>query len=381
MPLVDTSSGIWAAVQASHRARVRVDVVSSSGVLLETIYPTGGSVTADSTRANRRNLDLELVDYSGTLIPLTPDALLAPFSGNELLVYRGVELPDQSWVDVQLGRFSIVDVKASRGDAAVTLSISAEDRSWRISRNVLRSTLPIAADTTVEDAIALVLADRYPSIPLALSSTSWTTPSLRPGIDGGLDPWQFCRDLALAAGLELYVDHTGTVISRGVPQIDASVVVASFTEDSSSVMLSLSRGLSIDGLYNGVRVTAEGTETGVSWSSTKWDDDEQSPTYRDPAADPGPADRLYEISTPLVRGSSSETSQTETMASAALQTVIGQPIDLEAVPNPALDVGDIVGISSTVLGINTTAIVDRVTIPLEVDGTMSVTCRARRLSK
>ena len=67
------------------------------------------------------------------------------------------------------------------------------------------------------------------------------------------------------------------------------------------------------------------------------------------------------------------------MADALLQTYIGQPFEMTIIPNPTLDVRDVIRVTSTRLGIDTTAMIDAITIPLEASGTSSISARARSL--
>ena len=379
MPVVDPASPLWAAVASSHRVRTRVEVWDS-GQRLATLYPNDGTVTVDATRAVRRSLSMSLADSDGTLMPSLPGDLLAPFSGNLVKVWRGVTYPDGTYDEAPCGVFTITNVDITRGADGILLDVQGEDLAWLVSQRLYTKIFAISSGTNIATAIGAVLDDRYPSLPQNLATTQWTTPTCRPGFDGQTDPWAFCQQLANAAGQELFMDANGVATTSNIPNISGTNVVATFAEGSAGVMLDLKRSMSVERMPNGVRVSAEGTEYGVPWVSVAWDDDPQSPTYRDPAGNDSPSDVVQEFSTPLVRGSATDTDQTDGMASALLQTVIGQPLELSMVPNPALDVRDLIQVTSTRLGINTTAMVDSISLPLSAGGTMSVNARARRLT-
>lgn len=384
MPTVDTSSPLWAAVKSSHRVRIRVEVWDASK-FLATLYPTEGQVTTDATRSVRRNLSLTLVDADGTLTPTSRASLLAPFNGNEIKVWRGVTYVDGTYDEAPLGVFRITDVQVSRNDNGIQLSVSGEDRAWWMGR-LLYTTAQVIEPTNVVTAITNVINDRMgSSVPVSATSTDWVSPRMQPGVDGWTDPWAFCRDLANTAGMEVYFDANGTATIAAIPEI-VGAAIATFDEDpNAGVMLDLSRSMSIDTTPNGYRVVAESSIITNPWRSIAWDDDELSPTYRDPSVPEQPSlptDVVIEQSTPLIAPNSdgsSNTEQTQGMANALLNTVVGQPLTLTAIPNPALDVRDRISVVSSRLGISTTAMIDSITIPLTPDGAMTITARARRL--
>lgn len=385
MPTIATTSPLWAEVSRSHRVRTRVEVWSGT-TKQTTLQPQDGNVTIDATRAIRRNLDLTIIDPDGSLTPTSRTDLLAPFAGNEIRVWRGVTYSDGTTEEAPLGVFRITDVQVQRSQDGIQLSITGEDRAWWVSRQTFTSSFDIPDGTNIADAIALVLDDRVPNTPRSFASTRFTTPLLHPGIDGQTDPWAFCRDLANTAGMELYFDANGVATLAAIPGIYGDTVATFDESTTSGVMLDLSRGMSIETTPNGYRVTAESSIITNPWRSTRWDDDASSPTYRDPSLPEEPpqaGDVVVEQSTPYVKPNAdgtSNTDQTDTMAAAMLQTVIGQPLQLTAVPNPALDARDRVTVTSTRLGVNTTAQIDSISMPLSADGTMTINARARRLN-
>lgn len=376
--MAQRASDVFAtAVRGSHRVRIRCEIWSAAGVQLATVYPTGGSVTVDARRGVRRNLSITLIDTDGTLTPKSPNDALAPFAGNEIYIWRGITYGDGTTEEVPLGVFRIVSVDVSRGPEGITLDVSGEDRAWTISRRTLTSVLTISSGTLITDALTTILTDRYPLLATpTFTPTTFTTPQLTPGADGQTDPWDYCRQLANAAGHELYFAADGTLTTSPIPNLASSPSVATFAEGADGVTLDLSRSLSIDGIVNTLTVSAEGTQVGdLTWSSTAQDTDPLSPTNVTSAY--GIVKEL--ISTPFPLGSPTDTGQTDYMASSLLQTYIGQPFDMTVIPNPTLDVRDVIRVQSPRLGIDTVAMIDAITIPLDPTGTSSITARARSL--
>lgn len=375
-----TSAGtaFAAAVLSSHTATLRCEVWNGAQYLT-TLYPTDGSVEVDARRSVRRSLSMTVVDTDGTLLPTSETALLSPFAGNEVLVWRGVRFNDGSVAEVPLGVFRITHVAVQTGDEGTQLSISGEDRSWTIARRKFKSTFPVADNTNITTAIANVMADRAPEFSTAgLAATDYTLTALVPGISSDVyaDPWQFCQQLALAAGQELFIDPYGVIATQTITDLSNTQTVAEFTTDrSSGVLLDLQREFSVEGVYNTVVLTVEGTGVGArGWQVTVTDNDSNSPS-RVSLYGEAP----YELSTPFIKGSASDTEQTSFVAGKVLQTVMGQPFTFTCVPNPALDVRDVVRVQNTTVGVDTRAVVDSITIPFGASEPMTVNARALTL--
>lgn len=83
-----TSSAFQAAVQGSHQAICRFDIIQN-GIVVMQLPIVSGNVTADRTAAQMRQFDAVLADPDGSLTPADMSALLAPF-GTHAQIWRGV---------------------------------------------------------------------------------------------------------------------------------------------------------------------------------------------------------------------------------------------------------------------------------------------------
>ncbi len=81
-----------AAVQRSHHAPCRVDVIQD-GKVVATLMVHAGTVTSDGAAAQRTNFKVEVSDPTNTLTPAGMASLLTPF-GTKVAIYRGVRLDD-----------------------------------------------------------------------------------------------------------------------------------------------------------------------------------------------------------------------------------------------------------------------------------------------
>lgn len=378
--MLSVSSAWLPAVKSSHTVSIRVVLHTFDGDSI-TLYPTDGEITVDATTGVRRSLSLTLAD-DGTLTPTTRTSVLSPFAANEIQVWRGITYTDGTTEEVSCGVFRVTGVSVEYTNSGTQLSVSGEDRSWLVTRKPYTKTFELDANTTATTAIKQVVSERVgsdlPTDNVNIPAT-YTIPFTQLGVSGDEDPWQFCRDVALACGYDLFVDENGTATTKAIPLLSSNIVSDIYDQDLSGVILSVSREFTLDGISNGVSVRVENMENSLPWYSEAWDDDASSPTYR-----PLFGDQATALTSRLPRS----TDQSDAMALAVLQTVMGVPIELQAVPNPALDVRDVISIrvpsiglkdaTDASLGVN--AMVDALTIPLLVNGTQTIRCRARKVS-
>jgi hypothetical protein len=86
------SDDLAAKVRNSHTAVVTVHVLRD-GKVVRTLDVHGGTVTSDSTAAQRTTIEIDVSDPDGDLTPVDMESLLAPF-GTRIQVDRGARLDD-----------------------------------------------------------------------------------------------------------------------------------------------------------------------------------------------------------------------------------------------------------------------------------------------
>ncbi len=359
----------------SHTVVTRADVLRGGERIASGLPVTSGSVTIDRRAAVRRRATLTLVDEKHDLVPTTAAHLLAPY-GNEIALWRGIVA--SGWVegtdgapprreDVEqlwpLGVFGINSIEASYDGE---LAIEGYDRAKAASRATLETPFVIGGGTNYVDAIESVLRLASPGLVLMAPSTIYTTPTLV--FDIGDDPWAKAQEMAVAIGLELRYSVTG--VPELVEPPSLATPAATFTDDGRSTLIDLVRSLTADEGYNSVTVIGEGGSSPVI--ATARDLDPASPTYYD-----GPYGRrpLPPIRSELV-GSQP---QALTMARGVLAQRTGstQRLSIEALVDPRRDAGDALEVVCSRLGLDGVELADTVTIPLEAEGTMSMTTSAR----
>jgi hypothetical protein len=361
------SSAFLTEVQRSHTAVVRVELWSGT-TFVRYLYPTDGSVTIDARRAVRRSASLTVVDEDGTLNPNSPNSLLTPF-GSEVRIYRGVQYADGSTEYASLGVFRIVGVGIRLTSNGTELDVQLEDRSRVVQVSRYSTPYAIAGGIELDAAVAALVTSRYTGISTNVSPTAYVTGGTRVlGLEES-DPWSDVVGLAEAYGTEAYFDADGVFTTTPIPSLTSASASVTFAEGSSSTLLNIRMDYSTADVYNGIIAKAESSSLTTPLESRAWDDDPSSPTRRT-----GPlGERPSEWSSSWVASQA----QLDDVAGALLDTVRGFTVSMDVIPNPALDVRDVVQVTSTSIDLSSTVMVDTLTIPLSVEGTMTVTGRMR----
>ena len=369
-PVTDT---FLSSVRKSHISKIKVEIYdTANGNILSTVSPIGGDVTIDSRRSVRRQCNLEFVDSDGTLVPTNNrSAVLLPYN-REVKIYRGIQYADGTEELVPLGVFQLTSVEVSDSPAGVKIAVQGSDRSLRVARAKFTSHNFFISDATPkETAIAQILKDRYPNVKTDFPATGQVTTLIYPTLDQSSDPWRECLKIAESAGMDLYFDENGTARMRPIPDPDLGKALVEYTDGEDSVLTQLGRSLSSDESYNHVIYTGEGTNLTIGVIGEALDDNPSSPTYVTSYG-----------SVPLFKSSPNILTVAEATeaARAELKKVIGasEKITWDAIVNPAHDVYDLVKIVRGASGVNSTLMLDAITIPLAATSTMNAIGRSRR---
>jgi len=348
----------------SHRIFSRVKVLTSfqSGVM-----PTGteipivdGNVRADAASDTRTTLDL--TTSGDGMWPLRTTDLLAPY-GNELFVERGVDYTNGTVEIVSLGYFRINETNQADGPNG-EIQLTASDRMSSIIDGRLPFPRQYVAGTSVETVFEELVQEIYPSATIefdfnAAASTFDTAHVVEE------DRYGFLHDVAQSRGKIMYWDYRGVLRVESPP--DPATPVYTINAGRNGTMISLSRKLTRQGVYNAVVASGEATPDQLPVTSLVIDNNPNSPTYWNGRF--GRVPRFYY--SPFITTVAAATSA----ATSILQQAIGLPysINLNAVPNPALEPYDAIEIVAP----DTTDIhvIDSIIIPLSTSGVMTGTTR------
>jgi len=321
------------AVADGGRIVARCDVLSQGVPVLTGIPVTGGTVKGDRGGFVRRSCDVTVADPD--LIPLLAGDALAPY-GSELRLWRGVVLPDGREELVAVGTFVVWDVESAEPFDGVR--VTGYDRM----RLVQQARFPFPTSPQTRSAIELVSS-------LVLEPVPWATILIDPALRDATVPRsvalqrdrdQPVTDVATALGAEIYSDAYGGFVLAPIPD-PSGPPVARFQRGEGGVLVSRRRKLSREGVYNAC--VASGQQAGdepVVTSDLIIDSDPMSPTYWDGPF--GHAPTFYSSSFLTTKN------QANDAARAILRDQVGlvRSLGFDAIPNPALEVGDVIGLDS-----------------------------------
>lgn len=359
-------------VSGSHRAvieaRVLTDYQTGPDPAGETIQVLAGDVQFDATANVWSSMSLQTLgidehDYT-SMFPRFADDLLAPY-GNEIFIRIGIDVgPETVWTP--MGYYRIDDTEQTESSEG-PIRLTGPDRMQGLAdaRLVMprqyRSTQPVGS--VVED---LVL-DVYPGAVIA-----WDDDTSQRAIGRDLviekDRAAALRDIATSRGKVIYWDSEGILRIETAP--DPETVVWEMRAGWDGVLVTSSRRVSREGMYNGVVARGEGTADSPAIGIAV-DAGPDSPTRW--GGKFGMVPRFY--SSPLLDDDPSGFAA----AAAILRRSIGMPysVDFGAVPNPALRPRQAVRITQRD-GNREIHLVDTLRIPL-LAGTMTGTTREQTL--
>ncbi|MFD6640509.1 DUF5047 domain-containing protein, partial [Micromonospora chalcea] len=244
-------------VRGSHRmvAEARIVAPGQTGVdpAGTTIPILAGDVQVDGAAQVRSTLDLTT---EGTMWPTRVDDLLAPY-GNEAFVRRGIRYGNGVTEWVSLGYFRLYTPDQDRVPDG-PIRIAARDRMSGIvdGRMVMPRVFP--ATTTYGQVVTSLVGEVYP-----WATVEWDDATADEQIGRQViaedDRYETLNDLVTSVGKVWWWDHRGILVIRTPPPLSAPVW--DVNHGRGGVLMSLSRRLTREGVYNAVVATGEGADT------------------------------------------------------------------------------------------------------------------------
>lgn len=326
------SDRFLAAIVEDHTPVSEVKLFRTDGSV-ETIEHMGGSVSVDRGSQTRRTCTVTCADVS--LIPRTPTDKLAAY-GATLRISRGVQYSDGSRELVPLGVFRIDDIDGDPDEGPVTISgkslecIVADDRFTEPYR---ASGLAVGAiEALIQRSIpGAVVVTGSGVVDAAIGARTWD-------VEG--NPWEAITEIGAAIGCDVYADPDGIFTIAPLPDLLTATPVWSIDAGEGGAYISANRGMSVDGVFNGVLARGENTEAGTApVSDLVVDEDPGSPTYWDGPFGHRPT--FYSSST-LLTESQCTSAATLLLRSAKAPNASA---DITSLPNPALESGDVIRVA------------------------------------
>lgn len=339
----------------THRIATRVDVWAGGEVIWEDVPVMDGSVNVDGGGRVRRTLDLRLALREDQIPSSMADPLLP--TGAEVRVYRGIQFQQDDEELVPLGVFRIDTLTITRPKPTVTLRGS--DRGIGLQDDEFLQPQP-TSQPKVKAEIAHLVGQTYPGVKIVdrTSTDADVTPAVWEG-----NRWDAIDKLADAIGAFCFFDPEGQFVIAPTPK-DTDPTAWTIAAGEGGVLITSSTEISRLNTYNAVVVTGAALQDAEPPVAIATDTDEASPTFWG-----GPfGHRPKRVQSQQV----TTQEQAEQMAKDELAKVLGLPrgLSLTAVPNPALDAGDVVEVGFAD-GVTEKHVMRNLTIGLGVGAAMS----------
>ena len=229
-----------------------------------------GNISIDANRDERRTLDC-LLDNSDGLLRHQPEHGL--WWDKIIKVWRGVKywgidpitnLPELYTYEAQLGEFLIDSIDAESFPNAI--KVTARDLTKKMINSKLTQSMQFAAGTKVETVIAALASNSGITkfiLPITGKNVDKTTVFER-----NTDRWKVCKELAVAAGHDLFFDPTGYLILR--PFRDPSTAAIEYTFQTGVAggnLIKFSKSSNDSKVFNHIVITGDQTTnatTGVA---------------------------------------------------------------------------------------------------------------------
>ena len=328
----------------------------------------GGKVDYDATAKVFADLSLSTEGHDGrrSLFPRRATDLLAPY-GHEVFVRRGVDLGSGT-VWVPLGYFRIDDADQD-GTTRHPVALSAQDRMSGIIDGRLPVPVELAAGRTIESVASELVHDIYPAAVILFDDDSGQA-TLGRSIIVEEKRYEALKDIADAIGKVVYWDGEGALRFESPP--DPDDIAWDLRAGQAGVLVDARRGVTREGMYNGIVARGEGGDTDDPVQGIAVDNGAHSPTrWGGPF---GKVPRFY--ASPVL----TTDAQAAQAARSLLRRYIGMPYNVRfgSVPNPALRPRQAVRIRFDD-GTREVHLVEKLTVPLTDDAAMTGTTKEQTL--
>jgi len=320
----------------SHTAVFRARIVGPGQTGVNpagTVVPIlSGDVQLDGGADIRSTLELT-VDGAGQW-PTASTSLFTPY-GAEVFVERGISYGGGAAEYVSLGYFRINIVDQDDAPDG-PIRIAGVDRMAMIIDAKLTSVVQFAPTVQYRDVVAQLVTDAYAAAVIEWDDLDVASDAIGRTAIAESDRYAFLNDLLTGLGKIWYFDYRGVLVIRTPPS--PSEPLWTVARGAGGVLVSASRSLSRQGVYNGVLATGEALDTEAPARGLAVDDDPGSPTFWG-----GPFGKVpREYASPLL----TTDSQAQLAAATILRRSLGLPynLDLTAVPNPALEPDDAIAV-------------------------------------
>jgi len=374
--MIPASLKLQAALMTGHKVVTKAEVWTGSQIQpswLKTLAITSGYITISSTNSIRRSCRVELTDPTGSLSPRTTADLLAPTTGNELWLYRGVDFQDATPPEfVPLGVFRIDQTQVEDSGQGLTITIMGYDRAKKVQRSGFVDVYSLAAGLDVYTAIQQIINSGTPGYTFrmgsspgyALAGATYQTSD---------NPWDVSVKLGTDSAKQVYFDWQGQIVIDEIPNVDNAQPLWTFVEGPRNVILDLSTDWNEDKVYNYQLVTGESTGNSVPVRAVAQNIDPTDPASNNIAFG-GSVAPAYK--SPMITTADQALAVANSLLTLSKGQIVG--FRFSSVVVPMLEAWDCIYVQRAKSGVNQKFVLDTVTMPL--DDVAPMQCVARRIA-
>lgn len=318
-------------------------------------------VVYDYQDATHSSLDAKVIDYQNRAFP-EMESLVDPFV-SVFRATRGIKFPDGTIEEILLGHYYCDGLDlAGESSGYPVWTLKAFDASVECQDD-LESAMGIPALPGFQ-VIERIIKRKLPRARFRLPRTQWNIGPLVVRPDQ--DPWAEARRLSISLGYNLLFERDD-VLTAKVPVLTAEGLdpVWHFEEGVNSDFWSPRRTID-KGAFANVVVVQGNNPNRAGVTGRAQDNDPLSKTF---------VGRYKKVKT-ITSEYPQSIEQATAMAKLVLSTELGpqDSVTVEAIPNPALEDGDVVWATSARIGLSKTPMIVRhIELPQHADDAMQVT--------
>lgn len=344
------------ALAAGHKPILDVEVWRGSSLVVDALPISTGEVTATlASRVSRVASCVAPGDFYDVVDPFT----------DTLRCFRGIEMADGS----QQYRWQVFGGRLT--DAELTpdgmCDINAEDVAGDVVSRAFTIPEQSVVGAIVSDEVVRLISDALPN---ALFGTFDPYAVRVPTLIWEHDRGSALDEMATAVGSFWYALANERFVMRRVPWTVNKPAVLTLSDGEGGTVLGSTARRDRRNVYNQITVTGERLDGTVPVYATASDDDPTSPTF---VGGPfGIRNKLLNLNTPT----NQEAARSAAFDYLRRSTSLTEAWNLTCVPDASLELGDVLNLEvqgRTVFK----QVVSAIQMPLVVEGTMQVTCRAQ----
>lgn len=273
MALAPSATVIAAFLASTSFHSRRIDIYEADGTTLwmaDAPLSTGGSISVDATRDERRSFNLNFSNTDGAL-SYSPDGF---WYDKIIKAYRGIYYTDPTTLDetyweTQVGEFLIDKIKEPHFPNIV--AVDGRDYTKKMLSSKFVATTTLSKGMPLSEAISSLAANA--GIAANKRVIPYTQDTLGKDFtwDRGVSRWEAAKALASNYGYDLFFNAEGYLIIQPTQDPASSPVSHTLQTGAAGNLTSYDKSVNDSRLYNHIVVAGESSETVPVWAEARND--------------------------------------------------------------------------------------------------------------